>query len=211
MFAIGRKTFLGAAVALGASLVLTAAGPGDEAAKPGDKAPDFTLKDTAGTEHKLSEILAKDDTKAVVLEWFNADCPYVVRHYEQDKTMTELQKKYKDKGVVWLAINSGKEGQQGAGRDRNHRAVSEWKMDYPILLDPTTETAAAYGARTTPHMYVITSEGVLAYAGGIDNDSRGNMEDDERINYVERALESVLNGSSVETATARPYGCAVKY
>ena len=209
MIAIGRRTLLSAALALGTSLVV--AGAQNDAARPGDKAPEFTLKDTTGKEHKLSEILAKDETKAVVLEWINADCPYVVRHYERDKTMATLHQKYKDKGVVWLAINTGAEGEQGAGRDRNHRAIGEWKIEYPILLDPTGDTARAYGAKTTPHMYVITADGTLAYAGGIDNDSRGNKEDSDRINYVEQALEAVLSGSTVETPAARPYGCSVKY
>lgn len=211
MIAFGRKTFTSAAVALVASMAMVAAGPGDEAAKPGDKAPDFTLTDTEGQEHKLSEILAKDETKAVVLEWFNADCPYVVRHYERDETMTKLHEEYKDKGVVWLAVNTGADGEQGAGKDRNAKASKEWEMDYPILLDPTGDTARAYGAKTTPHMYVIKSDGTLVYAGGIDNDARGNKSDEDRINYVERALEAVLSDTTVETSTARPYGCSVKY
>lgn len=211
MFAIGRKTIASAAMALAASLVMVAAGPGDEAAKPGDKAPEFTLKDTDGKEHKLSEVLAKDETKAVVLEWFNADCPYVVRHYEKDETTQKLIEEYKDKGVVWLAVNTGADGQQGAGKDRNAKAKKDWELDFPILLDPTGDTGRAYGAKTTPHMYVIKSDGTLVYAGGIDNDPRGNKGEDERINYVKLALEAVLNDTTVETSTAKPYGCNVKY
>ncbi|MFG0284072.1 MAG: thioredoxin family protein [Phycisphaerales bacterium JB039] len=209
MLAIRRKTLFGMVLALGASLGLMAAGP-EDGVKPGERAPDFTLTDTTGKEYKLSELLKNQSTTAVVLEWFNADCPYVVRHY-REKTMTELAAKYKEKGVIWLAVNTGAEGKQGAGQARNQKARDEWKIEYPILLDPTGDTGRAYGAKTTPHMFVITPDGVVAYAGGIDNDSRGRMNDEEKINYVDRALESVLSGSSVETPSAKPYGCSVKY
>ncbi len=212
MFAIRRKPLIGAMLALGASLVLTGAGPEGEGVRPGDKAPDFTLKDVNGQEHKLSAILQKEETKAVVLEWFNPDCPYVVRHHQKDKTMPELAEKYKGKGVVWLAINSGTEGNQGAGLERNQRAVKEFQIKYPVLMDGEQDAGLAYGAKTTPHMFVITPDGRVAYAGAIDNAPRGKpANDEEKINYVERALEAVLTGSSVETASSKAYGCAIKY
>ena len=211
MLALRRKTLFGMVLALGASLGLAAAGPEGDV-KPGDRAPDFTLMDTNGKEYKLSEILQKESTTAVVLEWFNADCPYVEYHYEKAKTMAELSAKYKDKGVMWFAVNTGAEGKQGAGQARNAKAKEQWKIDYPILLDPTGDTGRAYGAKTTPHMFVITPDGVIAYAGGIDNAPNGRVRgNDAKTNYVDRALESVLSGSSVETPSAKPYGCSVKY
>ncbi len=173
----------------------------------GKKAPDFTLTDLAGKEHKLSDYTAQG--KTVVLEWFNPDCPFVVKHYENEAdTMDALHKEFKNRNVVWLAINSGKEGHPTADREKNLAAHKNWEMQHPILMDSTGKVGKAYGAVTTPNMYIIDTEGVLRYAGAIDNDRRRGIGD---TNFVRNALTAVLAGETVATPFEKPYGCSVKY
>lgn len=174
-------------------------------AKIGEKAPDFTLGDLDGKEYTLATYLADDKVNAVVLEWFNPECPVVVDHYRRG-TMGTLQKQFEANGIAWLRINSGAEGKQGAAIPTNASAVSDWEISGPVLLDRTGTVGKAYGAKTTPHMYVLDSEGVLRYAGAIDDNMRNPT-----VNYVEAALKSVLAGETVETAETKAYGCGVKY
>jgi len=217
-----RFTRISAALALAAGAALTVgvtpatAGPehahhaqSEAHAVVGQPAPDFTLTGIDGAEYTLSEVLAEDGVNAVVLEWFNPDCPFVKKHHMHNHTMTDLESKYKSRGVRWFAINSGAEGKQGFGVDRNKSAAVEYGMDYPILMDTYGEVGKLYEARTTPHMFVIDGDGALVYAGGIDNDPSIRTLGD--VNYVDAALGSVLSGKPVETATSRSYGCSVKY
>ncbi len=202
-----RSSVLVAALALiaGGAFVLPFARAGEGAtAKIGHEAPDFTLTDLSGKTHTLSDYAGK----VVVLEWFNPQCPFVVKHHETRKTMPKLYAKYKDR-VVWLAINSNAPGKQGSGAALNKAAQEEWKIEYPLLLDPTSEVARRYAAKTTPHMYVIDAQGTLRYDGAID-DERG-IKAEPKVNYVERALDAVLAGKEVEQAKTKPYGCSVKY
>jgi peroxiredoxin len=174
---------------------------------PGNPAPDFTLPDLDGNEHTLSEYLGEG--KIVVLEWFNPDCPFIVKHHKNHRTMAETLEQFAEHGVVWLAINSGAPGLQGHGLERNERARKEFAMTFPLLLDPSGEVGKAYGAKTSPHMYVITPEGTVVYNGAIDNDrSAGKLGD---TNHVAEALAAVVAGKPVEVAETRPYGCSVKY
>lgn len=123
--------------------------------------------------------------------------------------MNDLAAEFTSKDVVWVAINSGAAGKQGAGLELNKKFKDEWKISYPILLDETGEVGKMYGAKTTPHMYVIDTDGTLKYAGAIDNNpSATNLGD---VNYVRQALNEVLSGETVTTPETRPYGCSVKY
>jgi peroxiredoxin len=179
-------------------------------AKPvtaGSVAPAFTLKDTDGKEHSLAELTKSG--KVVVIQWFNPDCPFVVKHYRETKTFNNLAEKYKDKNVQFLAINSGAAGKQGAGLERNKKAKTDWAIPYPILLDESGEIGKAYGAKRTPEMFIVNKDGVIAYHGAIDDDSGADTVG--KTNYVEKALDEILAGTSVTTATTRPYGCTVKY
>lgn len=179
----------------------------DEQAKAavGSPAPNFTLTDLAGNQHELASYKGK----IVVLEWFNPDCPFVVKHHHHNKTMKETYDAYKDKDVVWLAINSGAPGKQGNGVERNQRAVTEYGIEYPVLLDESGEVGHLYGATNTPHMFVIDAQGVLRYAGAID-DNRSARTPGET-NYVRAALDAILAGQEVATPETRAYGCGVKY
>ncbi len=180
---------------------------GFSAVETGSPAPDFTLTDTNGQEHSLSDF----EGKVVVLEWLNHGCPFVVRHYESGN-LPGLQQKYTDEGVVWLSIVSSAPGKQGYNSPEKANQISEEKGAVPtaVLLDPTGEVGKAYDARTTPHMYVIDSEGVLVYQGAIDDDPRGQKGDDVTC-YVSAAVDSTMAGEEVEVGTTKPYGCGVKY
>ncbi len=175
----------------------------------GEKAPMFTLKDTEGKEHSLKDILAKDETKAVVIEWFNPDCPFVKKHHDSAKTMKDLAKKYAEQGVVWIAINSGAEGLQGAGVERNKKAIEDYKIEYPVLMDMDGKVGREYGAKHTPEMYVISKDGTVVYHGAIDNNKSARTMGDT--NHVDAALRAHLAGETVETNRTLAYGCSVKY
>lgn len=209
-----RKLMVGAlaALAMGAVAFLapvsTAGDHKDHMhAKIGKKAPDFTLVDTMGDSHTLSEYT--ESGKVVVLEWFNPKCPYVVKHHERHDTMARLAKEFKDKDVVWMAINSGRKGHSTTGVDLNNEYKKKWSIGYPILMDESGEVGHMYGAKTTPHMYIIDADGMLRYAGAIDNNNSARTLGD--VNYVEQALKQVLAGETVSTAETRAYGCSVKY
>ena len=173
----------------------------------GEKAPDFTLQDVNGKTHKLSDYTAAG--KTVVLEWFNPTCPFVKRHYENKSTFKDLYTTYKDKDVVMLAINSSSRDSGAYGLDAEY--AKKWGMEYPVLVDENGEVGKAYGAKTTPHMFVIDKNGDLRYMGAIDNDQRGNRSGDDYVNYVSQALDQILANESVSTSETKAYGCSVKY
>jgi peroxiredoxin len=166
----------------------------------GQPAPAFTLQDQSGNEVSLSDHAGK----VVVLEWVNPECPFVVRHYKS-KTMKTLAEKYQDQQVVWLAINTTSD----AGPASNAKWVQSHELGYPILDDSSGAVGRAYGAKTTPHMYIIDQRGTLVYMGGIDNDPRGGNA--TPLNYVDKALGELLSGQPISVPESKPYGCSVKF
>jgi peroxiredoxin len=176
-----------------------AAGPGVDV---GDKAPGFTLEDAAGDEVSLGDFKGK----VVVLEWTNPDCPFVKRHYKEG-SMKNLTSAYSEAGVVWLTINSTNYMDAAA----NASFAKNEGIGWPVLVDQDGTVGHAYGAATTPHMFIIDTKGIVVYEGAIDDDPRGNMEAGARTNYVENALNDVAAGQSVSTSETKPYGCSVKY
>jgi peroxiredoxin len=180
-----------------------------QAAEVGKPAPAFTLTDTNGKSHNLADFKGK----TVVLEWINHGCPFVVKHYSGGH-MQALQKEYSGKGIVWLSICSSAPGKQG------HMSADEWnktnkeKNASPtaVLLDEDGKVGKLYDAKTTPHMYVINAEGTLVYAGAIDSIKSTSSDDvPKATNHVKAALDEILAGKPVTTATTAPYGCSVKY
>ena len=149
--------------------------------------------------------LGKLRGKIVVLEWTNPDCPFVQRHYKS-KTMTTLADRFRGRDVVWFAVNST--SYMDATRDREWR--TKQGFSYQILDDSKGVVGGAYGAKTTPHMFVIGKDGTLVYGGAIDDDPAGANEGAAR-NYVAEALEEVTTGKAVRVAETKPYGCSVKY
>ncbi len=166
-----------------------------------NKAPEFTLANYDGKTISLSDYRGK----IVVLEWFNYECPFVKYHYEKANTMIEVSNKYKDQDVVWLAINSTKH----LTTEQNKEFAEKHKLSYPILDDRTGKVGRLYGAITTPHMFIIDSKGNIAYKGAIDNSPLG--QEDNVINYVDKALAELTTGKKVSTPNTKPYGCSVKY
>lgn len=174
--------------------------------KVGDMAPDFTLTGTDGKTYTLSEWTKKGNI--VVLEWFNSECPFCVKHGKEG-TIKALASDYAGKNVVVLGINSGAPGKQGHGKDK--AAVDAWKLNYPILNDETGKVGKAYGAKTTPHMFIVGTDGKVAYMGAIDNNARGDKSEGEVKNYVRTALDQIIKGEPVTETETKPYGCSVKY
>jgi peroxiredoxin len=171
----------------------------------GQKAPDFSLTDLDGNAVKLSDYRGK----TVVLEWFNADCPFVKKNHTEGP-LKDMAKKVSAQGVVWLAINSSAPGKQGHGA-ANREGKQRYGLAHPILLDESGEVGHLYGATNTPHMYVVDPAGVLVYRGAIDNAPDGDPRGDHFINYVEAALADVAAGRPVATPEVKAYGCSVKY
>jgi len=178
-------------------------------AEVNQSAPDFTLTAADGETHSLSDF----EGKYVVLEWLNYGCPFVQKHY-QSGNMQQMQKDYREKGVVWLSIVSSAEGEQGhyppqEMMEQKKKHDSEMTA---ILMDTSGEVGKMYGAQVTPHMYVINPEGQLVYKGGIDDKPTTDTADIEgATNYVQMALDQAMSGEEVAVQTARPYGCSVKY
>lgn len=175
----------------------------------GKPAPDFTLKDLAGKEVKLASFKGK----TVVLEWFNPGCPFVKKSHTVG-SLVDTAKKQTKNGVVWLAINSGSAGKQGADPKENAEAAKNWAMAHPILRDEAGSVGKAYGATNTPNMFVIDKTGTVVYAGAIDNSPDGEGKSaagGKLVNYIEAALTDLAAGRAVQTAVTKPYGCSVKY
>jgi peroxiredoxin len=175
----------------------------------GSVAPDFSLTDTKGNTHSLSEYKGK----YVVLEWFNPECPFVKKHYGTNN-MQNLQKEFTDKGVIWLTIDSNAPGTQGnLTAEEAAKIATSWKTHQTaLLLDPEGKAGRAYGAKNTPNMVIINPDGKIIYHGAIDSKATPNPADiPTSTNYVKAALDQSLAGKSVATPQTKPYGCSVKY
>ena len=199
-----RRRF--AVVALGLLVALPAAA---QAAAVGQPAPAFELRDTQGKAVRLSDFKGRH----VVLEWTNPGCPFVVKHYGS-QNMQALQKEAAAKDVVWLSVSSTAPGHA------DYLAPAALTAQYrgwgaapaALLMDDAGQVGRAYGARTTPHLYVIDAQGVLVYAGGIDDKRSTNPADVKTAkNFVRAALAESLAGKPVSTPSAAPYGCSIKY
>ena len=168
--------------------------------QPAEKtAPAFTLTDQNGKSHSLSDY--KD--KIVVLAWINPDCPFVKRHY--DKGTFDMADEYAAKGVIWLAMNST----NYFDVEKNLKFAEERGVKYPVLDDHSGTVGRLYKAKTTPHMFIIDKNGLIAYQGAIDDDPQGDKT--EIVNYVRQALDQMLAGEKITMPETKPYGCSVKY
>jgi peroxiredoxin len=179
-------------------------GKRDRSSLRGKKAPAFELDSFDGRTFKLSDYQGS----IVVLEWLNTDCPQVKYHYEQAKTMVNLAKKYRDQNVVWLAINSTSQ----TTTEANRAFAKKYELPYPILDDRPGQVGRLYGARKTPHLFLIDGDGYLVYEGAIDNAPPGKPQaGGKKTNYVEQALTELLSGKKVSVPATPPYGTAVGY
>jgi peroxiredoxin len=189
-------------IALTLAVLAACSGPSLQALAVGADAPDFQLPDLDGREVSLAAFRGK----TVVLEWMNPNCPFSRRH-SAAKTMTSTAAKHSE--VVWLAINSTREDHGDflpAGEYKRFNA--EHGISYPVLYDTSGAVGRAYGASTTPHLYVVDPQGKIAYMGAIDDAPRGG---EASVNYVDAALAALAAGKRPEPASTKPYGCSVKY
>lgn len=174
----------------------------------GQAAPDFSAVDTAGKTHRLSDYKGK----LVVLEWTNPGCPFVRKHYSGN--MQSLQKEFTARGVVWLAVNSTEAGSSDYLAPARLAGWMAEKQGQPsaTLMDESGQVGQLYGAKTTPHMYIISPQGQLLYAGGIDSIPSARVDDIKTAtNYVRQGLTEALGGKPLSVASSRAYGCSVKY
>jgi len=171
-------------------------------ARMGEVAPDFAIKDVYGKGYTLSEFKGR----IIVLEWLNPACPFSKARHE-DKTMQNTYARYAGKGVIWLGIDSSHFAKAEAVRVH----MAEKHLNYPVLLDADGKVGQQYGAKTTPHMFVIDKAGKLVYSGAIDDDAGGGKSEKETVNYVALAIDSLLAGKDIPKPQTRSYGCSVKY
>jgi peroxiredoxin len=175
----------------------------------GQPAPEFTATDSKGAPVSLSQYRGK----VVVLEWTNADCPYTHKHYASGN-MQSLQSLAQKNGVVWLSVISSSPGKQGYvnGPGADQLTVSRHASPAAVLLDPSGTLGRLYGAKTTPHMFIIDKNGALQYMGGIDSLATADAGDIPNAEpYLKEAMLAVTEGHPVAHAVTRPYGCSVKY
>lgn len=194
--------------ALAFTTIVALAVPALAAPQVGQPAPAFRAVDSNGKTRSLAEFKGK----TVVLEWTNAECPFVKKHYAGN--MQALQKAATKDGIVWLTVNSGAPGKQGHVDGRAANAIVKAKGAAPTayLLDPQGSIGRAYAAKTTPHMYVVDPAGMLVYMGGIDDTPTADPADVKAAkNFVAAALADVKAKRAVAVATSKPYGCSVKY
>ncbi len=180
-------------------------------AVPGEPAPAFSAVDAQGKTHALSDYKGQ----WLVLEWFNKDCPFVKKHYLGSDNMQKTQAAAVAKGATWLSVISSAQGKQGYLEPADALAVAtEYRSasSAPFLLDPSGEMGRAYGAKTTPHIFIVNPEGTVVYAGAIDSDNSANPASiPGATNYALAALDEAQAGKPVTTAATQAYGCSVKY
>lgn len=179
------------------------------APRVGEPAPDFTGVDTQGKTHRLADYRGK----TVVLEWTNHDCPYVRKHYSAGN-MQEQQREAAAQGVIWLSVISSAPGQQGhvSPAEADELTRARQAAPHAVLLDPEGRIGRAYGAKTTPHLYLIDEAGKLVYMGGIDSITTADPADiPQATQYVRVALKERAAGQPISAPVTRPYGCSVKY
>lgn len=195
--------------ALMLSVILAMAFPSWAQVTTGEKAPDFTLMDTNGNTHVLSTYKGK----YVILEWFNSDCPFVKKHYESGN-MQNLQKEMIAQDIAWLTINSSAKGKEGyyPAEELNKILGKSGARPTAAFLDTDGKVGRLYGAKTTPHMFIIDPNGVLIYQGAIDSKASADPADiPGSKNYVRAAIKEAMIGQAVNEASTKAYGCSVKY
>ena len=203
LYQMAKTLILGAMLSAGTVMI------SQGAPEVGRAAPYFMAKGSDGKDYRLSDYSGK----FVVLEWYNKDCPFIRKHYASGN-MQKLQNTYAKKGVIWFEIVSSAPGGQGyvtAAEAQANRAKVGSKA-LATLLDPEGKIGRLYAAKTTPHMFIINSQGILIYEGAIDDHNSTEAEDiPESKNYVAAALDEALAGKPVTISSTRPYGCSVKY
>ena len=186
-------------------LTLASAALAVEIGKP---APDFSATDITGKTVKLSDFKGR----IVVMESYNSDCPFCNNHYKSG-AMQDLQNNLAAKGVVWLIVNSvNPNNPSHRTADQAKQEIADKKIVATAWLDDSSGAIGhLYDMKTTPDMYVIDKDGVLVYAGAIDNKPDPMHDPKTARNYVHEAVDDLIAGKTVEVSQTKPYGCSVKY
>jgi peroxiredoxin len=172
----------------------------------GAAAPGFSAMGADGRTHRLSDYAGK----IVVLEWTSPACPYTGMKY-QDGAMQALQKKATAQGVAWITIDTAAPDRPGYLSPAAAKArIAKTGMHVTAFLsDPDGRIGRAYGAKTTPHMFVIGRNGKLAYQGAVDDNPADELPGGQ--SYVMPAIAALKAGRPVDIPETLPYGCAVEY
>lgn len=197
------------AVLLSVAAVIVSTTSAANAATVGEVAPAFTELNTAGEKISLSDFYGK----TVVLEWTNNGCPFVQKHYKSGN-MQKTQAEAVADGVIWITVVSSRPGAQGyvSGAQADQLTAGRGAHPTEVLLDADGSMGRAYGAKTTPHMFVISPKGTLVYNGAVDSIASSNQADiPKATNYVQTALAAIGAGKTPDPALTVPYGCNVKY
>ena len=166
----------------------------DSVARVGLPAPDFELKDLDGNPHSTRNWPGSIG----ILNFWSADCDHSTR---ADAVIEELRREWGNRVDVWCVLSNENED------DELVRRVATANKVERILRDQNHAVADAFGAVTTPHVYVIDGEGVLRYAGGLDDVSLRQRTPTR--NYLKEAVDALLAGETPEPATTEPFGCAI--
>lgn len=203
-----RQVLLGGAALF--ALAACGGAPADvQEVATGAQAPAFSVVDATGATRTLAEFAGQN----VILEWTNAGCPYVRKHYDAGN-MQAVQRDAAARGTVWLQVISSAPGEQGYldGPGAVARVVEDQATVSATLLDPDGVMGRAYGALNTPQMVMINPEGVIVYQGAIDDRPSARPETLEgATNYIRAAWADIDAGRPVQIAQTTPYGCGVKY
>ena len=197
------------AAPLATAVFFFASGAVCAAVTAGQPALSFKSVDVSGNAVSLADFKGK----YVVLEWNNPNCPFVMKHYSSGN-MQALQKRFGADNVAWLAVNSTSETHSDYMAPDKLAAWFKQQNAAPtaVLMDTRGAIGRAYGAKVTPHMYVIDPTGTVIYAGAIDDKRSANPADVKSAsNYVVAALTDARSGKAVANASSSAYGCTIKY
>lgn len=175
-------------------------------------APQFSVKDTKGVLLDLKQLKGK----IVILQWTNHDCPFDRKHHAgPDHNMQSLQKEATEKGAIWISVISSSKGNQGyasTDEEADKNAQSQGARQTHIIRDESGAIGKLYGAKTTPHMYLIDKEGKIQYMGAIDSINSTKIADVAKAEpYFKNALKALLAGKTPDPQQTEPYGCSIKY
>ena len=175
----------------------------------GEPAPGFSLEAVTGETYTLDQFRGR----YVVLEWMNFRCRTVDDLYK-NKALPAMQKSFREQGVTWLSIVSEATGKQGqVAPDKMLKQLEKRGGNQEaVLLDPSGFVGQMYEVTVSPHLALISPEGILVYQGALDNQPVGETAPDGPVrNYVADALLQSMNGEKVLYPKTEAYGCPIRY
>jgi len=176
--------------------------------RPGVSAPDFSLADTKGDKHSISDLTTAG--KVVVLEWFSPDCPEVAKYRSESTFMNDTAAHFSDQQLAWLAIDSEAVGKDGK---TDNAAIEQFAKDHklpPVLLDRDGTIGHKYGVTTTPTVFVINRHGTVVYSGAPDASTALDNKPSET-NYLRSAISAAVLDKQPLTGQTLAVGCSIDF